>query len=138
MNYSKNNINSKPSDLKAKKILIIEDQPIIQKLLTIFCDRSGFMCGVSDNAKSGYEMAIVDSYNLIITDINLPGEMSGIDFIIAYRIYEKKNNLPRLPIIANSANDYKIEAIEAGANYFLEKPFDLGLLEKVVSSIFTK
>jgi DNA-binding NtrC family response regulator len=107
------------------KILIIEDDRAFLDLLEETLTRRGQNVDcVADTAAAERRMISVD-YDLVLTDINMPGE-SGTEFCARL-----KQNLPDLPVLVMTAFgslETAIAALRAGAYDFITKPVDLDLL----------
>lgn len=102
-------------------ILIIEDNPDINAILTEKLHKEGFR---AHNAFSGTEAKLLceqRQYDLLLLDLMLPG-LSGEEFITWFR---KTNATPVIVISALEDVNQKIRLLEAGANDYLVKPFDL-------------
>jgi two-component system, response regulator, stage 0 sporulation protein F len=118
----------------SKKILIIDDAPVIRELLTDVLTDLGYSVDTAVNGKIGSEMALSESYELIFCDVHMP-IMSGLNAVI--KIKEKK---PEIPIImTDSFPDKDAElAGQAGALCCLTKPFDLDELRRTITRLLTE
>ena len=78
-------------------------------------------------------------YDLVISDWEMPG-MNGLDFLRAFRQFDKQT--PVLMVTGNTQREFVMEAIKAGVNDFLGKPFTardlLGKVRKLVLSVENK
>lgn len=104
------------------KILIVEDDSNISLLQREYLEKAGYEVDVRFSGKDGLEAALQNKYNLIILDIMLP-EMDGIT------VCEKIRDVNDVPIIIISAREEekdKIEALGAGADDYMTKPFSFG------------
>lgn len=104
------------------KILIVEDDSNISLLQREYLEKAGYEVDVRSSGKDGLEAALQNKYNLIILDIMLP-EMDGIT------VCEKIRDVNDVPIIIISAREEekdKIEALGAGADDYMTKPFSFG------------
>jgi DNA-binding NtrC family response regulator len=117
------------------KILLIEDDPGISESLQRVLAGEGHDVTVEKRGDDGLARAARDSFNLVITDLRLPG-LSGLDLIRQLRTAQ-----PRLPIILTTAfgtTDIAIEATKLGAFDYLLKPFNmpqlLDLIQKAARS----
>lgn len=117
------------------KILLIEDDPGISDTLQRVLAGEGHEVAVEKRGDDGLARAARDSFNLVITDLRLPG-LTGLDLIRQLRDAQ-----PRLPIILTTAfgtADTAIEATKLGAFDYLLKPFDmpqlLDLIQKAARS----
>ncbi|MFT7538710.1 MAG: CheY-like chemotaxis protein [Lysobacterales bacterium] len=123
-----------------KKILIIEDDPVVQKLVNQILSDENYLCSLAEDGQSGRDiygnsLESEEPYNLIILDIVMP-IMDGFQFLTNLRQDEEDNGLDleeRVPIIiiTSHARHYA-EAYMKGCNDFILKPIDTNtLLEKV-------
>ena len=120
-----------------KKILIIEDDDFVQKMLKQTFERAGYEVGMASNGAAGLKLydsklSLLEPYDVVITDLIMP-EMEGIETITKLR----KSN-PNVKIIAisgggrNKPEDYLHLAQKLGASCTFTKPVDRdALLEKV-------
>lgn len=109
-----------------KKILLVDDDPMfceaIQDFLVSFasCDVT-----VAENGSRAYEHIRCNRFNLILLDLKMP-KMDGIETIKAIREWQRD-----VPIIVMSGDNNQVairEAIDTGANEFLQKPFRMDTL----------
>lgn len=112
--------------MKEKKntILVIDDEAEIRKMLNIFLDTVDFKVVESDCAKQGIRMIASVKPDLVILDLGLP-DMDGKDALVKARSFYDG------PILILSARDReleKIEALDRGADDYVEKPFGVGEL----------
>lgn len=104
------------------KILIVEDDSNISLLQRDYLEKAGYEVEVRFSGKDGLEAALNNNYDLIILDIMLP-EIDGIT------VCEKVREVNDIPIIIISAREEekdKIEALGAGADDYMTKPFSFG------------
>jgi len=106
----------------AKKILIVEDDKNISKLIKYNLEKAGFECVVAHTGESSLRVLDKNSFDLIILDIML-GKMDG--FKVCSRIKQDKN-LSDIPIIMLTAKGEEVDRIvgfELGADDYMVKPF---------------
>jgi two-component system response regulator (stage 0 sporulation protein F) len=117
-----------------KKILIIDDAPVIRELLSDVLTDLGYSVETAENGKIGSDMALSGEYELVFCDVHMP-IMSGLNAVI--RIKEEK---PEMPIImTDSFPDKEAElAGQAGALCCLTKPFDLDELRRIIAKLLSK
>ncbi len=109
------------------RILIIDDDEAIIKLLSDFLTLAGFYVRTARDGLSGLELIKKETFDIIITDCDMPG-MSGIELTALLRSMN-----PSLSIIGISADRKGEDFLKAGADLFISKPFKLSsLLEKIV------
>jgi len=103
-------------------ILIIEDEQRVANLIKQGLEEQGFITTVANDGETGKQLAIVNHYDIIITDIILP-RMNGIDLCREVRL--QKPTVPIIMLTALGTTDDKVEGFDAGADDYLVKPFDL-------------
>lgn len=104
-------------------ILLIEDTQAIATEIYDYLEDSGFIVDYSPSGKQGVELALNNTYDVIILDLMLP-DISGID--VCRQV--KTQCDPPPPILMLTARDSigdKSEGFEAGADDYLTKPFEL-------------
>jgi two-component system KDP operon response regulator KdpE len=110
--------------MNKSSILVIDDEPSIQKLLEITLKSNDYKVQLASNSKDGVIAAAIHPPDLIILDLGLPDE-DGQQTLLKLR--EWYNN----PIVILSARDTESEIVQAldnGANDYLTKPFRAGEL----------
>lgn len=102
-----------------ERLLIIEDEDTLCESLKRVFQREGYEVDIAFNAESALDLARDKSYDLVITDVILPG-ISGIEFMKRYR--EKKPDAKVIVMTAYSSTVTADDAINAGACDYLIKP----------------
>ena len=103
------------------KVLIVEDEKLLADSLCSLLKRKGFEAEAVYDGKSGEEYAELGIYDLLILDVMMPG-LDG--YTLARRVREMRCNTPILMLTARSALEDRIQGLNAGADYYLTKPFD--------------
>jgi len=106
------------------KVLIIDDEHQIRRLLRMTLEDAGCTVVEAVDGESGLSEIVVKQPNLIILDLGLP-TMSGLDVINDLRRW---SDTPVLVLSIFSEEKTKIEALDAGADDYLTKPFGTGEL----------
>ncbi len=107
-----------------KKILIIEDDNKIVNFMSMALKAKGYTIVSARNGNNGILLFCTENPDIILLDLGLP-DMDGIEIIKQVR------NVSDMPIIIVSAREQesdKIDALDAGANDYLTKPFSMGEL----------
>jgi CheY-like chemotaxis protein len=123
-----------------KKVLIIEDDEFVQKMLKQTFERAGYEVALASNGAAGVKLydsklSLLEPFDVVITDLIMP-EMEGIETITKLR----KSN-PNVKIIAisgggrNKPEDYLHLAQKLGAVYTFTKPVDRDALLQKVSEL---
>jgi CheY-like chemotaxis protein len=106
-----------------KRILIIEDNTETQLILKIYL-RDFYEIDTVYTAVEGLKKIEKKRYNLIVVDINLPGELDGNDVIRKLKKEPKHKSIPILVITAYALKGDKEKYLSMGANGYLSKPVD--------------
>ncbi|MEA5534954.1 two-component system response regulator RppA [Crocosphaera sp. XPORK-15E] len=104
------------------KILLVDDEAELTEPLYHILSREGYEVDVADNGKKGYELALQNAYDLLILDWMLPGK-SGLEICQALR--SQGNTTPVLFLTAKDTLDDRVVGLDAGADDYLIKPFEL-------------
>ncbi len=106
-----------------KSCLIVDDSRVIRKVSRHILETLGFQVEEADNGQSGLEVCDTAMPDVILLDWNMP-VMSGIEFLVQLR-QRPGGNKPKV-VFCTTENDvaHIREAIEAGADEYVMKPFD--------------
>lgn len=116
-------------ELKKPKVLLVEDNPTIQKIHKIFLEQLGCIVDVVGNgiqALGCYDQA----YHLVFMDLGLP-DISGIEVTAEIRKY--RNNLPVIALTAYATEQEKQRCLEVGFNEVMTKPTSSLELQKILN-----
>ncbi|MBN2364635.1 MAG: response regulator [Calditrichaeota bacterium] len=119
-----------------RHILVVDDEHTIVDLLEEFF--KGLGCNVSTAASAEEALEKLrngKSYQLVLTDINMPGK-SGLDLLKIIR--ETREDLPVVLLTGLKTLDNAINAVKSGATDYITKPFELSTLQRVVERILRK
>ena len=103
------------------KILIVEDERLLADSLQAMLQQKGFEVEVAYDGETGQEYAELGIYDLLILDVMMP-KLNGYE--VARRVRAKRCSTPILMLTAKSGLEDRIEGLNAGADYYLTKPFD--------------
>ena len=103
------------------KVLIIEDEVLLANSLKTLLESKGFEVEVVYDGETGTEYAELGIYDLLILDVMMPG-MNGYE--VARTVRARRCATPILMLTAKSELEDRIEGLNAGADYYLTKPFD--------------
>jgi two-component system response regulator PilR (NtrC family) len=113
------------------RILIVEDEKSMRDVLTLTLRKEGYKVETVESAVAARERMEKDGgFDLVITDISMPGGMTGLDLL-----RHSRKHYPDSAVVLMTAfgtKDTAIEALNDGATYYVEKPFDLDELKVVV------
>ncbi len=119
----------------ALKILIIEDEKVLADSLKRMLESKGFEAEAVYDGDSGEQYAMLNIYDLIILDIMLP-KKNG--YQVAKAIRAQHNSAPILMLTARSDIEDKVQGLNAGADYYLTKPFDARELFACVNALLRR
>src|SRR3954469_9219995 len=105
-------------------ILVIDDEPPIQKFLRVTLEAQGYQVVEAVTGKAGLIHAASRTPDLIILDLGLP-DIDGVDVTRQLREWSK---IPIIIVSARGKEQDKILALDAGADDYLTKPFGVGEL----------
>lgn len=117
------------------KILIIEDEKLLAESLRTLLETKGFDVETVFDGISGQEYAELGIYDLLILDVMLPG-LDG--YQLAKNIRNKRCGTPILMLTAKSALEDRIKGLNAGADYYLTKPFDTRELLACINALLRR
>lgn len=103
------------------KILIIEDEALLADSLKTLLQLKGFEVEVVYDGEDGAEYAETGIYDLLILDVMMP-KLDG--YQVARRVRSQRLTTPILMLTARAEVQDRIEGLNAGADYYLTKPFD--------------
>jgi len=118
-----------------KKILVIEDDLDIARLLRIHLEDLGHEVDHAATGDTGLDMALNGSYSLVVLDIMLPG-IDGFD--VCKRIRSQNQHLPILVLSARDDEVDKIVGLELGADAYMTKPFSVREFAARVKALFRR
>ena len=117
-----------------RKILIIDDDKDLSMIVQDMLEDYGYQTALALSADEAYKKMAVDSYHLILLDINLP-ESSG------FEVCQELRKISTMPIIfasARTSEDDKVTGLDMGADDYLAKPYSLKELLSRVNSLLRR
>ncbi len=117
------------------KILVIEDDPDINKLVSMNLRDMCYEVESCDVGSRGLEMAMNDNFNLIVLDVMLP-EMDGLE--VCRRLRSADNFTPILMLTARDSEADRVVGLEMGADDYLTKPFSVRELQARVKAMLRR
>ena len=117
------------------KILIIEDEKLLADSVKMLLERKGFEVECVYDGKTGEQYAELGVYDLLILDVMMP-EMDG--YQVAREVRAKRCATPILMLTAKSGLEDRITGLNAGADYYLTKPFDTRELLACINALLRR
>jgi len=117
------------------KILAVDDSPTMRRIIVNTLKRAGFE-NVSEavDGKDALAKLKTDQFGFVITDWNMP-EMDGLAFVNTVRNDPEYKNMPILMITTRSVKEDIIEAMKAGVNNYIVKPFTPETLAEKINQV---
>ena len=117
------------------KVLVIDDDPALLRLMSMAFQRAGFLTFSADNGRKGIRLASAHHPDLVVTDIVMP-DIEGIGAIRAIKCAKRP---PKVIAISGAGRgqgrDYLAWARHLGADEVLAKPFRMSELLKISQSV---
>ena len=105
------------------KIIAVDDSPTMRRIIINTLKRAGYTNVIEANdGKDALAKMKVEKPNFVITDWNMP-EMDGLTFVTTLRSMDEFKQLPILMVTTRSVKDDIVEAMKAGVNNYIVKPF---------------
>ena len=103
------------------RILVIDDEAGIRESLEVLLGLEGYAPSTAPDGEAGLRMLELENFDLVLLDLALPGQ-SGLELLP--QIKERQPELPVIMITAYGTVDNVVEAVRAGAENFVQKPWD--------------
>ncbi len=117
------------------KILVIEDEKLLADTIHALLSQKGFEVEVAYDGETGEEYAELGIYDLLILDVMMP-KMNGYE--VARKVRASKCGTPILMLTAKSDLEDRITGLNAGADYYLTKPFDTRELLACINALLRR
>lgn len=106
------------------KILVVEDEPYIRKILRVQLETSGYSVMTAENGVQALEQIKKDRPDLVLLDLMMP-DMDGHEVCKRLKGCYETSNVPVIILTAKSDLGEKVRTLEYGANDYLTKPYEL-------------
>jgi DNA-binding response OmpR family regulator len=117
------------------RLLIVEDDTDLRDALVLSMRQLDFSVDVARDGQQALNMLLADHYDLAIVDIGLPN-LDGLSLVRALR--RKSQGLPILIVTARDSLDDRVTGLDAGADDYLVKPFELAELAARVRALLRR
>lgn len=117
------------------KILIVEDEVLLANSLKTLLEKKGFTVEVAYDGETGKDYAETGVYDLLILDVMMP-RLNGYD--LARQVRAERCATPILMLTAKGELEDRIEGLNAGADYYLTKPFDTRELLACINALLRR
>ncbi len=116
------------------RVLVVDDDPDIRALLTISLELSGYQVTAATNGREGAELALALRPDLIVLDVMMP-EVDGLTALRALKADPDTSAIPVVMLSASVEDESVWLGWEAGAAYYLTKPFELAQLLHFIETL---
>ena len=114
---------------EAARILVIDDDENIRKVLETILEDEGYIVATAETAKKGIEKSEEEFYNLALIDVRLP-DMEGIELLSKLR--NTKPKMRKIIVTGYPTLQNAVSAVNKGADAYVMKPFEV---EKILQTI---
>lgn len=124
-----------PADFNMN-ILVVDDMSTMRRIVKNLLKQLGFNnVEEAGDGKEALSKLKAGNYGFVISDWNMP-EMTGIELLRAIRADDKLKAIPVLMVTAEAQKEDLMEAVQAGANNYIVKPFTGEVLQDKLNKIF--
>ncbi len=117
------------------KIIAVDDSPTMRRIIINTLKRAGYTDVIEANdGKDALAKIKVEKPNFVITDWNMP-EMDGLTFVTTLRSMDEYKLIPILMVTTRSVKDDIMEAMKAGVNNYIVKPFTPDTLKDKINQV---
>ncbi|GFR38076.1 DNA-binding response regulator [Insulibacter thermoxylanivorax] len=117
------------------KILVVEDEPTLSRLLSYNLTQEGYEAEVIDNGMEALQACMDQTFDLIILDVMLPG-MSG--FEVLEKLRKRGVKTPVIILTARNGEEEIVQGLKLGADDYVTKPFGVAELLARVSAVLRR
>jgi two-component system KDP operon response regulator KdpE len=107
--------------MNTAKILVVDDDPQLRRVMKAALTKQGYIIGDARSGETALERLRDERYDLVILDRNMPG-MGGIE---ACRSMREHSDMGIIMLTVRKTEEEKIEALDAGADDYITKPFSM-------------
>lgn len=123
---------------QAKRILVVDDSITVREMERKLLENSGYQVDVAVNGLEGWNSVRMGSYDLVISDIDMP-RLNGIELVGQIKSHPKLKEVPVIIVSYKDREEDRMAGLQAGANYYLTKAsFHDDNLLKVVMDLIGK
>jgi len=118
------------------KVLVVDDFATMRRIVKNILKQIGFTNIIeAEDGRSALKMLQSDKFDLIMCDWNMP-EMPGIELLGKVRADEQLKGIPFVMVTAEAQKENIIEAVKAGVNSYIVKPFTAEIVEQKLKKLF--
>ena len=114
------------------RILVVEDQDSIRRMIEALVQARGYQVTAVSSGAKAIDVALTDAPDMVLLDLNLPGQYDGFDVCQRLRSEPNTRTVPVVVISAMDDDESRARATAAGATAYYTKPFSpIALLKEI-------
>lgn len=116
------------------KVLVVEDTPSEQELISLYLRESGYTVIVANDAKTALDQTATERPDVVLTDVVMPG-MNGFELC---RSLKKNPDTQKIPVIACTSKNQELDRLwgmKQGVDVYVTKPFTREEIIRAVKSV---
>jgi two-component system, chemotaxis family, chemotaxis protein CheY len=118
------------------KVLIVDDFATMRRIVKSILKQIGFSnIAEAEDGKTAFAQLKEEKFDLVLCDWNMP-EMRGIDLLKMVRSDDQLKDLPFVMVTAEAHRDSILDAVKAGVNHYIVKPFTAETIEERLKKVF--
>ena len=128
------------AERKAFRVLLVEDNPVNQRLALVLLKRLGYEAQCANNGIEAISLLETEDFDLVLMDIQMP-EMDGFEATQHIRdpfSSVKKHDIPIIAMTAHAMSEDRERCLEGGMDDYIAKPIDFTLLADALTRWYTK
>ena len=114
-----------------RRVLVADDDPDILDLLTLNLECHGYQVHAAADGEQAREMAMRMLPDLVVLDVMMP-KMDGLEVLAALKAHPETRDIPVVMLTAKASDSDVWQGWQAGADYYITKPFDLDELMRFI------
>ncbi len=122
--------------MSTKRILLVDDEPDFVETVEFFLSGSDYRVFVAKNGKEALEQVRSQKPDLVLLDVMMP-EMDGLETCKRLKNDPATNSIPIIMLTAKGRKEDVVDAIAAGSNSYIVKPFNLSDLIERIEKVFS-
>jgi cyclic di-GMP phosphodiesterase len=117
-------------------VLVVDDEPGVLQLIAGILSKAGHRVLTASSAEEAVRLVETEDVAVVLTDINMPGSISGLELIDA--LHARRPSLPIIPVTGSADEANLQEALDRGAAGFITKPFKAAELRQKVGTAINR
>lgn len=119
------------SDTSVRRVLVADDDPDIVELLRLNLESNGYQVTSVENGEDARAVALAELPDLVVLDVMMP-KLNGLEVLAALKAHDSTREIPIVMLTARASDNDVWEGWQAGADYYITKPFDLDELLRFI------